>query len=193
MSEAPSWLTEENISTATRVASNPAAQKAAKSAAKNPAVQKAAQAHVEKEAPGWTSDDVQSDLEKGKKADKAPKHSPPPPPPASAKKAPVDTDMSDIDPAVMKEMQRYHLALRILYMGSAVFLCTAAALSLSNQSDLGLAFFAFYVFFFSALICCFEVALTVRRSFFLSSYISSGLTKGLLLLLILGHLKTHRG
>lgn len=38
MSEAPSWLTQENVSA---VAENPAAQKAAVSAAKNPAVQSA--------------------------------------------------------------------------------------------------------------------------------------------------------
>lgn len=171
MSEAPSWLTEENISTATKVTNNPAAQKAAKAAAKSPAVQKAAKAQIEKEAPGWTTDDVHADLESGKKSsDKKSAKTPPPPSPAtSAPKPHINTDMSDLDPDVLKQMQRYHLMLRLAYMGDAVFLCTAAALSLTGQSDLGLVFFAFYVFFFSAILCCFEVALTVR-SFTLQCY-----------------------
>jgi len=163
MSEAPSWLTEENISTATKVANNPAMQKAAKAAAKNPAVQKAVMAQVEKEAPGWASDAAQSDMESGKKPEKGSKSPPPPPPLASATppKPLMNTDMSDLDPEVLRQMQRYHLALRLLYMGAAVFLSTAAALSIANQSDLGLIFFAFYVLFFSAILCCFEVALTM--------------------------------
>lgn len=163
MSEAPSWLTEENISTATKVVNNPAAQKAAAKAAKSPTVQKAAKAAVEKEAPGWTSDDVQADIESGKKADKKSNKTPPPPPsPASSAPKPhIDTDMADLDPAVLKQMQRFHLILRLLYMADCVLLCTAAALSLTGQSDLGLVFFAFYVFLFSAILCCFEVALTV--------------------------------
>jgi hypothetical protein len=160
MSEAPSWLTEENISTATKVASNPAVQKAAKNPAVQAAAKSAVKAQINKEAPGWTSEDINSDLEQGKK------NVPPPPPPqkvASTKTAaPVNTDMSDVDPEVMKQMQKYHLALRVLYMGAAVFLSAAAALALANQQDLGLIFFSFYVFFFSAMICCFECALTVR-------------------------------
>ena len=161
MSEAPSWLTEENISTATKVMNNPAAQKAAK----NPKVQAAAKDQIKKEAPGWTNEDVNNDIEKGKSANTAP----PPPKAAAAKKsAPLmNTDMSDVDPEVMKAMQRHHLMLRVLYMGAAVFLSTAAALSLSSQDDLGLIFFAFYVLFFSALVCCFEVALTVRNIYYI--------------------------
>mmetsp|Transcript_70948 Transcript_70948/g.139343 ORF Transcript_70948/g.139343 Transcript_70948/m.139343 type:complete len:242 (+) Transcript_70948:78-803(+) len=159
MSEAPSWLTEENISTATKVVNNPAAQKAAKNPAVQKAAKSAAQSQLNKEAPGWTSEDIHSDMEKGKAG------SPPPPPPksapaAAAPKTPINTDMSDVDPETMKNMQRHHLALRVLYIGAAVFLSTAAALSLQSQNDLGLIFFAFYVLFFSAIICCFEVALT---------------------------------
>lgn len=75
----------------------------------------------------------------------------------------MNTDMSDMDPEQMKQMQRWHLGLRVLYMGCAVFLCTAAALALQTQTDLGLIFFCFYVFFFSTLLCCFECALTVRQ------------------------------
>lgn len=163
MSEAPSWLTEENISTATKVANNPAAQKAAKSPAVQAAAKSAVKAQINKEAPGWTSDDISNDVEKGRSAP------PPPPKPAAAAAAaksqphhpPMNTDMSDVDEVTMKQMERYHLALRVLYMGAAVFLSAAAALALQNQQDLGLIFFSFYVFFFSAMICCFECALTV--------------------------------
>lgn len=44
MSDAPSWLTEETISTGVKAASNPAVQKAVKTAASNPHVQTAAKA-----------------------------------------------------------------------------------------------------------------------------------------------------
>eukprot|EP00286_Rhodomonas_abbreviata_P021530 CAMPEP_0181296702 /NCGR_PEP_ID=MMETSP1101-20121128/4845_1 /TAXON_ID=46948 /ORGANISM="Rhodomonas abbreviata, Strain Caron Lab Isolate" /LENGTH=227 /DNA_ID=CAMNT_0023401585 /DNA_START=52 /DNA_END=735 /DNA_ORIENTATION=+ len=146
MADQPSWLTEENISTATKVANNPAAQGAAKSAAK---------AQAAKSAPGWG--DSSSDVEQGGAPAKPAK-------PAGGNKPIVDTDMSDMDPSELKEMQNWHLALRILYMGAAGFLATAAALSLQNQKDLGLIFFAFYVMFFSTMICCFEVALqTISR------------------------------
>lgn len=161
MSEAPSWLTEENISTATKAAKNPAAQAAAKKVVQNPAAQSAAKAQIAKEAPGWTTDDVSHDIEKGRKPEKAAKATTPPPSSPSSPKPVMDTDMSDMDPEVLKEMQRYHLGLRVLYMGAAVFLSLAAALALQSQTDLGLIFFCFYVFLFSALLCCFECALTV--------------------------------
>lgn len=161
MSEAPSWLTEENISTAKKVVNNPAAQKAAKNPAVQAAAKSAVKAQVSKEAPGWTADDI-SDVEKGNR------NSPPPPPPAAAAKAsnkppgpPMNTEMADLDPEVLKQMQKWHLGLRVLYMGAAVFLAVAAALALQNQQDLGLIFFSFYVFLFAAMICCFECALTV--------------------------------
>lgn len=66
-----------------------------------------------------------------------------------------------IDEARLKDLQRHHLILRILYMSTAVFLGLGAGLSLQNQKNLGVIFFAFYVLFFSLLICCFEVALNV--------------------------------
>lgn len=160
MSEAPSWLTEENISTATKVASNPAVQKAAKNPQVQAAAKAAVKAQINKEAPGWTSDDINNDIEKGRA-----KNTPPPPPPPAAPASPkprINTDMSDVPEDVMKQMVRYHLILRILYMSAAVLMCVAAALALQNQQDLGLIFFSFYVFFFATMICCFECALTVR-------------------------------
>ena len=79
MSEAPSWLTEENISTATKVMNNPAAQKAAKNPKVQAAAKSAAKDQIKKEAPGWTNEDVNNDIEKGKSA-----NTPPPPPKAAA-------------------------------------------------------------------------------------------------------------
>lgn len=144
MSDVPSWLTEENINTASSgakvVANNPAAAKAAVNAA----------SRIPPPPPT------------------APKSPPPPPSPATnndvesgyQQNTPSASEFT-IEESVLKEMQNWHLALRICYMGAAVFMSAAAALSLPGQKDVGLAFFAIYVFFFSALICCFECALNV--------------------------------
>ncbi len=138
MSEVPSWLNEENASTAIKVASNPAVREAAKNLP------------------------------------------PPPPPPAKTAANPPPSNYNDVESGrsteaggspsefvieeqTLKAMQNWHLALRIVYILSAAFLATAAALSLQTQNDVGLIFFAFYVFFFSVLLCCFEFALNVRN------------------------------
>jgi hypothetical protein len=161
MSDAPSWLSEENIATATKVANNPAA----KAAAKNPAVQSAAKAaakdYATNNSASWAAEDT--DIEKGKKS---PKNVPPPPPSSGSfsspsSQPPMSTELEGIDPAVLKQMQNWHLVLRCAYMSCAILLATVAALSLQNQKDVGLAFFAFYVFFFAIMICCFEVGLIV--------------------------------
>jgi hypothetical protein len=138
MSTAPSWLTEENISTAATVAKNPHVQ----AAAKDPEIQAAA-----------------------KKA--ALNNSSPPPPPKS--KAPSNSDVesgtknvdAEFDPEELKNMQRYHLALRVGYIVSAVMMATAAVLRLLGGPDIGTAFFSIYIFLFGVLICCFEFALNV--------------------------------
>lgn len=158
MSDAPSWLTEENVSTATTLAKNPVVQKQAKKAASNPAVQKAAKDQIKKEmgytppvadnAPGWANGQ-QADVETGGSAR-----------PKSTADASASTEFI-IDELTLKNMQNYHLALRILYIGASVSLAAAAALSLENQNDVGLVFIAFYVLFFSILICCFEAAISV--------------------------------
>lgn len=140
MSEAPSWLTEENISTPQATSTtNPAARSSTK-----------------------------------KKSEKV--ASPPPAPVASSTKdvesqqtvsAPTSTKADKtleetefvIDEETLKEMRRWHIALRIAYMCSAILLATGAVLSFEGQDDIGLAFFAIYVLFFSVMICCFEFAL----------------------------------
>ena len=139
MSTAPSWLTEENISTAATAAKNPQVQAAAKAAAKTP----------------------------------------PPPPKGSAPKTPPPKDIEsgnsnapnspavDISDLELKEMQKYHLALRLGYIGASVMMAAAAALELIGGPDLGSAFFAIYIFVFAVLICCFECALTVSSIIFL--------------------------
>lgn len=73
----------------------------------------------------------------------------------------IDTEFV-IEEEVLKQMQMWHLGLRVAYMIAAILLATAAVLSLQNQTDLSLAFFALYILFFSILICCFEFALEVR-------------------------------
>jgi len=147
MSTAPSWLTEENINTAATVAKNPQVQ----AAAKNPQVQTAAK--------------------------NALSNPPPPPPKSGAPKTPPANDVEsgnnsshaksvsdageDFDPALVKEMQKYHLALRIGYIVAAAMMGTASVLKLLGSPDLGQAFFSIYIFVFAVLICCFEVALTM--------------------------------
>jgi Tfp pilus assembly protein PilX len=158
MSEAPSWLTEENISTATKVTQNPAAQKAAKSAAKNPAVQKAVKKEVTKavssppvaeSAPNWadnsdTYNAPASDVETG-----------------SRQNSSAQSSEFIIEEGTLKSMQQWHLALRCLYMATAILMATAAVLALMATPSLGVLFFCFYVLFFSVVICCFEFALQV--------------------------------
>eukprot|EP00981_Chlorochromonas_danica_P011886 scaffold4338_cov183-Ochromonas_danica.AAC.10 len=144
MSDVPSWLSEDNSESAPKMTSNPVAKKSSRTPPAPP----------------------------------APATAPPPPPPAAAAAAAardvetgpvakpaaaVSSGASDfvIEESVLKSMQSWHLGLRVCYMGAAVFLAAAAALSLQKQGDVGLAFFAVYVFIFAALICCFEVALNV--------------------------------
>lgn len=61
-------------------------------------------------------------------------------------------------------MRQYHLALRLAYVASTVFMAVAAVLCLEDSPDAGQVFMSGYVFFFAVLICCFEFALNVSRS-----------------------------
>lgn len=152
MSDVPSWLNEENINTAATAASNPAVQKAAT----NPNVQKAVARNIPPPPP------------------KAPAPAPPTANPAydpeAAHAVPVATATAASSPAsefvieeeTLKQMQKWHIALRLSYVVATVFMCVAAVLSLQNQKDVGVIFFAGYVFYFAVLICCFEFALNVR-------------------------------
>lgn len=60
--------------------------------------------------------------------------------------------------------------LRLLYMSTAAFLGVAAGLSLVGQTNFGLIFFAFYVFFFALLICCFELGLQAGAKYIASNF-----------------------
>jgi cation transport ATPase len=158
MSEAPSWLTEENISTASKVTQNPAAQKAAKNIAKNPEVQKAVKKEVIKaassptaadNAPQWANNTETyvppgGDVETGRT-------------PSTSNNATSDFV---IEEETLKQMQRWHIALRVLYMIASILMCAAAVLSFTqSNANIGVAFFAMYTVFFSTMICCFECAL----------------------------------
>ena len=84
---------------------------------------------------------------------------------------PINSVVEDmnISEADLKVIRRVNWGLRVLNMCVAVFLAYTAAESLSS-SDPSTVFIAAYVFFFSALMCCFEVALkgvasTIARNF----------------------------
>lgn len=70
-----------------------------------------------------------------------------------------------IEEEILKQMQKWHIALRLLYILSSMLMGVMAGLTLVNQKNLGLFFFAIYVIFFSLLICCFEFALSVSADF----------------------------
>jgi len=127
MSEAPSWLTNENVS---KVAENPAAQKAAVSVAKNPAVQSAAMGAATQAIVGGSSN---GDIESGV----------------------PDFDASDTEIA---DIRKHHLILRVVNMVCAFMMGVAAFTSMSGAS-VATAFICGYVFFFGVLMCCFEIGL----------------------------------
>lgn len=135
MSEVPSWLNEDNAATAVKVASNPVVREAVKNMPPPPPPPPKSSA----------SSSNYNDVESGNR-------------PTEAAGSPSEFV---IEEQTLKAMQNWHLALRIVYILAAAFLATAAALSLQTQKDIGLIFFAFYVFFFSVILCCFEFALHV--------------------------------
>lgn len=184
MSDTPSWLTEENIAVASSAAKNPAVQKAAVAAASNPVVQKAAvdaaknpavqKAAINAAAPGW-GDSYQP---------------PAPPGDVEAQTAePVRSDLPplDIDPAELKEMQKYAMGLKLYYMGCAILMSAAAwVYILGGGSDFNKFFIAFYVFFFAILICCMELALTACARLIASNFgfLYNGIGRGVFLVFI---------
>lgn len=164
MADTPSWLSEENISSAAKnpavqkaavaSASNPAVQSAAKDAAKNPAVQDAVFAAA-------TGGDVES-------------QDPAPPP-------------LDIDPAELKEMQKYALALKVFYMCCAILLSAAAWVYLLNDAgDVTKVFIAGYVFLFAIQICCFELAIQACARLIASNFgfMYNGIGRGVYLIFV---------
>lgn len=147
MSETPSWLTEENISAAATAAQNPAVQKAAVKVASNPQAQQAAKEALREstsESPAWAA--------------AAPSGS------AHDVEAAVRHSDLNVSPEELKEMQKYHLFLRVAYIVVSICMAAAAVLALSKAS-FSTFFICGYVFFFSVLICCFEFGLkTVAQS-----------------------------
>lgn len=141
MSDTPSWLTEENVSAA---AKNPAVQKAGKQFASDPAVQKAAK-NAAKDAVAESTG-----YEPPKFGDEEAQVEEP-----SSNEGP---EPIDIPPEELKQMQKWSLGLRICFMGASALMAAAAVLRLQNAS-LSTFFVCCYVFFFSVLICCFELAL----------------------------------
>ena len=156
---APSWLTEENISTAQKVAKTPAVQQAAK----NPTVQSAAKSTAKScakdNAPGWTSKDTDEESVNSQKQVVDP---------VSSKSIASGTSsvptLAGVNEETMLRIKNFHIALRLLYIFAAAFLITASALSLQGGiTDLGITFIAFYVFF-AFMIVLFEIGLVVRHS-----------------------------
>lgn len=165
---APSWLTEETISSA---ASNPAVQSAAVKVASNPTVQKAAVNHakneINKSAPGWASEPVTAQPYT-------------PPNPNGHNTMPANNDVEnqrpsqtvpdfDCSPEELKEIQRYHLYLRVAFMLTAIMMSLASVLTLQSCS-VATAFIAMYVFFFAVLIFCFELGLKAVAEMIASNF-----------------------
>lgn len=174
----PSWLTEENITTA---ASNPVVQNAAVSVASNPAVQKAAINHANKKmneaAPGWASDP--EPVRASNATQNSQTYVPPvvkgvPAEDVPAWSVPQDVErgndggnqggrkraMSDFvaTDEEIKEIKKYHLILRVCFMCSALMMAISAVLTIQNAS-VSAAFMSMYVFFFAVMIFCFELGL----------------------------------
>lgn len=164
MSDVPSWLTEENINTAAKVASNPAVQKAAK----DPAVQQAVVRNIPPPPPPPPKTSVPTAVpvataNPAYDPESATAYVPAPDAHPSAGGGAGHGRASEfvIEEETLKKMQQWHLALRAAYIVSTILMCVASALSLQNQKDLGVIFFAGYVFCFAVMICCFEFALNV--------------------------------
>lgn len=162
MSDVPSWLTEDDTTkkAAVTLAKNPAVQNAAFAAAKDPNVQAAAFSAARQSlsksdpnAPSWANNDppplkggsgAGGDMESG-----------------NSSRQIQSQPETEIDPDTLRRMKNWHLLLRLSYMSAAILMAAASVISLEIQPDVGLAFFAVYVFVFSILIFCFEVNLSI--------------------------------
>lgn len=160
MADAPSWLTEEDTvetpnpatkNSSTSSSNKKAAATAVAAVASNPKAQKYAAAAAADKGSKWISGDDDEPVTK----------------PKDVEKGKVDRDEPEdfeMDPAELKDMQKYHLILRVAYILAAIIMGVTAGVSLINQTDLGKIFFAFYVMFFVSLICCFECGLNVSAT-----------------------------
>jgi len=162
MSDVPSWLTEDDTKkVAVTLAKNPAVQTAAFAAAKDPGVQAAAwgaarnslSSSPDPNAPSWATSN--NDASSGRGAAPAGGDV------ENGNKQIQSSPEMEIDEQTLRRMKNWHLMLRLSYMAAAILMAAAAVISLEIQSDVGLAFFAVYVFAFSILIFCFEVNLSI--------------------------------
>eukprot|EP01040_Poterioochromonas_malhamensis_P001116 gene1116-1184_t len=131
-------------------------------------------------APSWLNEEENKSAPAPKSTYQppAPRNPPPPPPapkasstpnpvfdPEAGKPSPAPSSSSNaasdfvIEKEVLDQMRQYHLALRLAYVASTVFMAVAAVLCLEDSPDAGQVFMSGYVFFFAVLICCFEFAL----------------------------------
>lgn len=155
---APSWLTEENISTAQKVAKTPAVQQAAKNPAVQSTAKSAAKSYAKDNSPGWTSKDTDEESVKSQKQVVDPVSSKSI---ASGSKSSVPT-LAGVSEETMLRMRNFHIGLRLLYISAAGLLITSSVLSLQGGvTDVGITFIAFYVLFFAIMIVLFEIGLVV--------------------------------
>lgn len=148
MSETPSWLKEEDVKT---TVANPVVQSTAKAVASDPAVQKATYNAVKDHYLPPKQKERESDVEaQSNQKNKALQD-------VSTEDEPTQLD---IDPEELKMMEKYGLWLRGIFMIISILMAAAACVELED-TDVATAFIALYVLFFSIIICCFELALSV--------------------------------
>lgn len=164
MSTKPSWLDDEESQTAAvktvgKVAQNPIAQKVAKDVAQDPKVQAAVKdaflsAATDAATPAWAKDSYAPPAVAGIPVAEATtsRDTVSNPDPNSGKEF-------ECDPEVLRDMKRWHLYLRLLYMLAACFLGLAGGLILAAAPSITQFFFCFYVMFFALILCCFEIGL----------------------------------
>ena len=176
---APSWLTQDD----TTSASSASSEKSPKPAGVFKMFSKeAATAHVQKAAINHATKNVQQSIATAPDDGFTPAwatskaYTPPhdvenpaitPAASATPSGAPKSSDRPpylELDPEEEKRMLFYHRVLRILYQLASSFMASAAGFSLINQTNTSLVFFAVYVMAFSLLMFCFEIGFSVSVS-----------------------------
>ena len=141
MSDTPSWLTAENVSTA---ASNPHAQNFAKNVASNAAVQNA----VKEEA-----------YRSANEAFGVPSYAPPTQTDPESQEVKLEDPTTGMEAKELAAMQKYATMLRVAFIIVAILMGAAAYLRLATTPSISTVFVALYVWFFALVICCFELAI----------------------------------
>ncbi|RYH14074.1 hypothetical protein EON65_34200 [archaeon] len=73
----------------------------------------------------------------------------------------VDPSALDVDDGELAEIKKYSRYMRFAMIGISTLMVITAWYNISSASSLSKGFLALYVFFFSMLLCCFEIA--IRR------------------------------